>query len=94
MVTGYVPEPMSLFRHLEEAGAFVAADDYAAVGRRIPLRPPGEDAPPRPAFALPLLCPRARPGVGLAPANGKPRVPLPAVGVGGTRRAPAEILRA
>ncbi len=40
MVSGYVPEPMSVFDLLESAGAFVAADDYAAVGRRIPLSPP------------------------------------------------------
>jgi benzoyl-CoA reductase/2-hydroxyglutaryl-CoA dehydratase subunit BcrC/BadD/HgdB len=46
MVTGYVPEPMTLFDQLESAGAFVAADDYAAVGRRIPLHPPaGGDDP-------------------------------------------------
>jgi benzoyl-CoA reductase/2-hydroxyglutaryl-CoA dehydratase subunit BcrC/BadD/HgdB len=58
MVTGYVPEPMSLFRHLEEAGAFVAADDYAAVGRRIPLRPPGEDGDPLDQLSeIPFLMP-------------------------------------
>lgn len=34
-ITGYVPEPMSLFDVLAESGAYVAADDYAAVGRRI-----------------------------------------------------------
>ena len=39
MITGYVPDPMSLFDHLTAAGAFVAADDYAAVGRRV-LRVP------------------------------------------------------
>lgn len=45
MITGYVPEPMSLFDRLAAAGVFAAADDYAAVGRRIPLAPPagGED---------------------------------------------------
>ncbi|MBP2677734.1 MAG: hgdB, partial [Deltaproteobacteria bacterium] len=37
MITGYVPEPMTLFDSLASAGAFVAADDYAAVGRRVPL---------------------------------------------------------
>jgi len=36
-ITGYVPEPMSLFQALGSAGAYVAADDYAAVGRRIAL---------------------------------------------------------
>jgi benzoyl-CoA reductase/2-hydroxyglutaryl-CoA dehydratase subunit BcrC/BadD/HgdB len=41
MITGYVPEPMSLFDHLQEAGGFVAADDYAAIGRRV-LRVPVE----------------------------------------------------
>lgn len=35
LVTGYVPEPAGLLEHLEEAGAFVAADDWAAVGRRV-----------------------------------------------------------
>lgn len=46
MVSGYVPEPMSVFDCLESAGAFVAADDYAAVGRRIPLLPPPFDGDP------------------------------------------------
>lgn len=35
MITGYVPEPAALLEALNRAGAFVAADDYAAVGRRI-----------------------------------------------------------
>jgi benzoyl-CoA reductase/2-hydroxyglutaryl-CoA dehydratase subunit BcrC/BadD/HgdB len=35
MITGYVPEPMSLLDHLTAAGAFVAADDYAGIGRRV-----------------------------------------------------------
>ncbi len=35
MVTGIVPEPMSIFDALEDGGAWVAADDYAATGRRI-----------------------------------------------------------
>ncbi|MBI2894533.1 MAG: 2-hydroxyacyl-CoA dehydratase [Deltaproteobacteria bacterium] len=34
-ITGYVPEPMSIFATLNGAGAFVAADDYAAIGRRV-----------------------------------------------------------
>ncbi|MBE0604589.1 MAG: 2-hydroxyacyl-CoA dehydratase [Deltaproteobacteria bacterium] len=46
MVTGYLPEPMSIFDRLESAGAYVAADDYAAVGRRIPLCPPGDGGDP------------------------------------------------
>jgi benzoyl-CoA reductase/2-hydroxyglutaryl-CoA dehydratase subunit BcrC/BadD/HgdB len=36
LVTGYVPEPMGFLDALDAAGAFVAADDYAAVGRRLP----------------------------------------------------------
>lgn len=36
MVTGYVPEPAALLDALGDAGAYVAADDYAAVGRRVP----------------------------------------------------------
>lgn len=58
MVSGYVPEPMDFFDHLSSAGAFVAADDYAAVGRRIPpevspvVRDPFEALAARP-FALP-----------------------------------------
>lgn len=36
MITGYVPEPMTFFDTINKAGAFVAADDYAAVGRRVP----------------------------------------------------------
>ena len=35
LVSGIVPEPMSLLDALADAGAFVAADDYAAVGRRV-----------------------------------------------------------
>jgi len=35
MITGLVPEPMTIFSALDDAGAFVVADDYAAVGRRI-----------------------------------------------------------
>ena len=35
LVTGYVPEPKAFFDVLAGAGAFVAGDDYAAVGRRI-----------------------------------------------------------
>ena len=38
LVTGYVPEPMALLDALDRAGAFVAADDYAAVGRRVRAR--------------------------------------------------------
>jgi benzoyl-CoA reductase/2-hydroxyglutaryl-CoA dehydratase subunit BcrC/BadD/HgdB len=38
-ITGYVPEPMPLFQVLESAGAYVVADDYAAIGRRINRAP-------------------------------------------------------
>jgi benzoyl-CoA reductase/2-hydroxyglutaryl-CoA dehydratase subunit BcrC/BadD/HgdB len=58
MITGYVPEPMTLFDPLASAGAFVAADDYAAVGRRVPLAPPSVGDDPlgtlaAKAFAMP-----------------------------------------
>ncbi len=35
MITGIVPEPMTIFEALNAAGGLVVADDYAAVGRRI-----------------------------------------------------------
>lgn len=35
LVTGYVPEPAGLLDVLEGAGAWVAADDWAAIGRRV-----------------------------------------------------------
>jgi len=35
LVSGYVPEPPALLEVLERSGAYVAADDYAAVGRRV-----------------------------------------------------------
>lgn len=35
LVSGYVPEPAALLDVLASAGAYVAADDYAAVGRRV-----------------------------------------------------------
>lgn len=35
LLSGIVPEPMDLFQHLNDAGAYVAADDYAAIGRRV-----------------------------------------------------------
>lgn len=46
LVTGYVPEPMSLLATLNGAGSFVAADDYAAVGRRVVRRNGVADADP------------------------------------------------
>ncbi len=50
LVSGYVPEPPGLFRVLEQAGAYVAADDYAAVGRRV-VRGGGADGDPWLALA-------------------------------------------
>jgi benzoyl-CoA reductase/2-hydroxyglutaryl-CoA dehydratase subunit BcrC/BadD/HgdB len=46
LVTGYVPEPAALLSTLNDAGAFVAADDYAAVGRRVVRLPPAPAADP------------------------------------------------
>jgi benzoyl-CoA reductase/2-hydroxyglutaryl-CoA dehydratase subunit BcrC/BadD/HgdB len=43
LVTGYVPEPAALLSTLNQAGTLVAADDYAAVGRRV-VRAAGEPA--------------------------------------------------
>ncbi len=37
LVSGMVPEPMSFLEVVDEAGAIIVADDYAALGRRIPL---------------------------------------------------------
>ena len=42
LVTGYVPEPIATLEILNGAGAYVGADDYAAVGRRVVREP---DAP-------------------------------------------------
>ncbi len=39
LVTGYAPEPIALLETLNGAGAFVGADDYAAVGRRVVRAP-------------------------------------------------------
>jgi benzoyl-CoA reductase/2-hydroxyglutaryl-CoA dehydratase subunit BcrC/BadD/HgdB len=41
LVTGYVPEPAAFLAALGAAGAHVAADDYAAVGRRVVRSPAG-----------------------------------------------------
>ncbi len=41
LVTGYVPEPIATLEVLNGAGAWVAADDYAAVGRRVVREPDG-----------------------------------------------------
>ncbi len=45
-ITGIVPEPMDLLDALEEAGAVVVAEDYAAVGRRQTLLDPTVDGDP------------------------------------------------
>jgi benzoyl-CoA reductase/2-hydroxyglutaryl-CoA dehydratase subunit BcrC/BadD/HgdB len=45
LVSGYVPEPPALLEVLHRAGAWVAADDYAAVGRRV-VRAPAPAADP------------------------------------------------
>jgi benzoyl-CoA reductase/2-hydroxyglutaryl-CoA dehydratase subunit BcrC/BadD/HgdB len=36
LISGMVPEPPGFFQCLEDAGGFVAADDYAGFGRRLP----------------------------------------------------------
>jgi benzoyl-CoA reductase/2-hydroxyglutaryl-CoA dehydratase subunit BcrC/BadD/HgdB len=46
LVTGYVPEPSAMLGILNGAGAFVAADDYAAVGRRLVREEDGPIADP------------------------------------------------
>jgi benzoyl-CoA reductase/2-hydroxyglutaryl-CoA dehydratase subunit BcrC/BadD/HgdB len=46
LATGYVPEPAGLLPALNRAGAYVAADDYAAVGRRIARAAPAGGADP------------------------------------------------
>lgn len=43
MITGYVPEPTALLAALNGAGAYVAADDYAAIGRRVAGQTPESD---------------------------------------------------
>ncbi|HEX9049923.1 MAG TPA: 2-hydroxyacyl-CoA dehydratase family protein [Anaeromyxobacter sp.] len=61
LVTGYVPEPIATLETLNGAGAFVAADDYAAIGRRVvrggdgPIADPWEALLDRDAAAPP--CP-------------------------------------
>jgi benzoyl-CoA reductase/2-hydroxyglutaryl-CoA dehydratase subunit BcrC/BadD/HgdB len=46
LVTGYVPEPLATLEVLNGAGAFVAADDYAAIGRRVVREPAAGAADP------------------------------------------------
>jgi benzoyl-CoA reductase/2-hydroxyglutaryl-CoA dehydratase subunit BcrC/BadD/HgdB len=46
LVSGYVPEPPGLLDAIGAAGGFVAADDFAAVGRRVVRRAPDPAADP------------------------------------------------
>jgi benzoyl-CoA reductase/2-hydroxyglutaryl-CoA dehydratase subunit BcrC/BadD/HgdB len=46
LVTGIVPEPMTILDALNEAGAWIAADDYAAIGRRINTHQPSSSTDP------------------------------------------------
>jgi benzoyl-CoA reductase/2-hydroxyglutaryl-CoA dehydratase subunit BcrC/BadD/HgdB len=46
LITGIVPEPMTLLEAITEAGAWVAADDYAATGRRVNTHQPDDFADP------------------------------------------------
>ena len=46
LVTGIVPEPAALLPFLATAGMYVAADDWAAVGRRVARRSPPRAADP------------------------------------------------
>ena len=45
VASGMVPEPNGFFEVLEDAGGYIAADDYAVFGRRLPIRdvPTGPD---------------------------------------------------
>jgi benzoyl-CoA reductase/2-hydroxyglutaryl-CoA dehydratase subunit BcrC/BadD/HgdB len=45
LVSGYVPEPAEILQVLDGAGAYVAADDHAALGRRV-VRDPVTAADP------------------------------------------------
>ncbi len=46
VISGMVPEPEGFFETLDDAGGYVAADDYAALGRRLPAYDgPIEDDP-------------------------------------------------
>jgi len=54
LVTGYVPEPAGLLGALDGAGLFVAADDYAAVGRRV-VRAPAAGGEPFAALVERML---------------------------------------
>ncbi|MBI5535107.1 MAG: 2-hydroxyacyl-CoA dehydratase [Deltaproteobacteria bacterium] len=45
MVSGMVPEPSDFFEAVDAAGAYVAVDDYAAIGRRLPMHDTQEAEP-------------------------------------------------
>ncbi len=53
LLSGIVPEPMSLFNCLEAMGAIVVADDFACCGRR--LYPPGRSEDPFERMAESIL---------------------------------------
>lgn len=55
LVSGIVPEPMSLFDHLADAGAYVAGDDYAATGRRVVRQEQDLEGDPMDALAERML---------------------------------------
>lgn len=55
LLTGIVPEPMSILDHLGEAGAYVGGDDYAALGRRVVRRAPDGAADPLDALTDRML---------------------------------------
>lgn len=55
LVTGYVPEPLELLAVLNGAGAWLAADDYAAVGRRVSREGDAPPSDPWEALAARLL---------------------------------------
>ncbi|HOX37420.1 MAG TPA: 2-hydroxyacyl-CoA dehydratase family protein [Candidatus Brocadiia bacterium] len=46
MVSGIVPEPMDILDAINNAGAFAAADDFAAISRRIAMKRPNPDSDP------------------------------------------------
>lgn len=46
LVSGMVPEPADILEAIDAAGGYIAVDDYAAVGRRLPLYEVQEEADP------------------------------------------------
>ncbi|MDY0003200.1 MAG: 2-hydroxyacyl-CoA dehydratase family protein [Polyangia bacterium] len=55
LVSGIVPEPMEIFDRLADAGAYVAGDDYAAIGRRVVREAPDLEGDPLDALAARML---------------------------------------